>query len=94
MICLLYGYSICLAKRACATRDGAFRRSTQQLDEEQALRKRALDQLAAGGRASRIAQAVEAASEEDGARQRRRGLDASLLSFETQDRAGESGEEE
>jgi len=68
-------------------------RSTQ-LDEEQALRKRALDQLAAGGPASRKAQAVEAPAEEDGARQRRRGPDASRLSFETQDRGGESGEEE
>jgi hypothetical protein len=72
-------------------RDRAFRRSTQ-LEEEQALRKRALDQLT--GRASRKAPAVEAAAEDEGARQRRRGPDASRLSFETQDRAGESGEEE
>ncbi len=74
-------------------RDEAFRRSTQ-LEDEQALRKRALDQLLAGGGASRKAQVIEAAAEEDGARQRRRGPDASRLSFETQDRTGECGEEE
>ena len=69
-------------------------RRSAQLDEEQVLRKRALDQLLSGGGGSRKAQAVEEAAEEDGARQRRRGPDASRLSFETQDRTGECGEEE
>jgi hypothetical protein len=76
-----------------SARNKAFRRSAQ-LDEEQALRKRALNQLLSVGGDSRKAQAVEEAAEEDGARQRRRGPDASRLSFETLDGTCESGEEE
>jgi hypothetical protein len=92
--CLFSCFSGCLANLECETRDKTlFRRLQAQVEEEQALRKRALDQLTAGGRASRQAQAVEAAAEEDGVR-RRKGPDASRLSFETQDDAGESGEGE
>ncbi len=87
--------SECLAILTCQHVTRAFCRSTQLEEEaEQALRKRALDQLIAGGRVVRKPVAAEVAVEEDATRQRRRGPDASRLSFETHDRASEIGENE